>query len=184
MHDIGVGSMAGIKVVGDDLGLDALVKELSKRSHLEIGVDTSLDPKAALKAIVNEFGYDSPGIPVTPQMRKWFAAQGFPLKKTTKYIKIPARPFISAGIYENLDEIWQFLDVQIDLVHRRKTTVKRAMHLTGAFIVKRIQDYMDENNSKENHPMTVANKGHANPLIGTGDLRDAITFEVVGGRKK
>lgn len=185
MKDTESGSMAGIKIIGEaDMGLDSLIKEMSKRTHLEIGVDESVDPEAAVKAIVNEFGYDSPGIPVTPKMRKWFAAQGYPLKATTQYIKIPARPFISKGIYDNLEDIWELIDRQTELIHNRKATVKSSMNLVGAFIVRKIQEYIERNDAKENHPMTSNRKGHDHPLIGHGGLKKSITYVVKGGRQK
>ena len=38
---------------------------------------------------------------VTPAMRGWFMAQGFPLKKDTVAINIPARPFMGPVIRDN-----------------------------------------------------------------------------------
>lgn len=173
-----------IKVVGDaTLGLNALIEELSNTQRLEIGILEKTSPENLMKAIVNEFGYDTPGIPVTPELRKWFAFKGYPLKKSTRYIKIPARPFISAGIYENLEEIWDTLDELNVAVHDQKITVRQALNRLGALIVFKIQKYMDEGSFKENHPLTVQEKGHTNPLIGHGGLRNSIGYSVKGWKK-
>lgn len=173
-----------IKILEDStLGLEELVKDLDKTMTLEIGIDASTNPQDIMKAIINEYGYDSPGIPVTPAMRRWFAAQGFPLKASTRYIKIPARPFISKGIYDNLDEIWRMLDDLIELVRAGKIRVPMAFNILGAFIVEKIQGYIDVNSAKANHPLTVQRKGFNHPLLNTGSLRDSVTYNVRKGGK-
>lgn len=48
-------------------------------------------------------------IPVTDKMRKWFAAKGKPLRKTTAAIIVPARPIFNPSIRElddRLDEVF------------------------------------------------------------------------------
>lgn len=48
-------------------------------------------------------------IPVTDKMRGWFAARGFPLRKTTAAIIIPARPVFGpsiATLEEKVDEVF------------------------------------------------------------------------------
>lgn len=174
-----------IRVVGDaTLGLNDLLEDLKGTQTLEIGILEKTSPENLMKAIINEFGYDSPGIPVTPELRAWFAYKGFPLKKTTRYIKIPARPFISAGIYENLEEIWDTVDELTDMVHAGKLTTRQALNRAGALIVHKIQLYMETGKHKANHPLTVQEKGHANPLIDTGDLKNSIGYTVKGWKKK
>lgn len=181
--DTGDGNMK-MKILEDStLGLEEIVKELDHKMTLDVGIDASADPKSIMKAIVNEYGYDSPGIPVTQAMRKWFAAQGFPLKASTRYIKIPARPFISKGIYDNLDEIWSTLDDLIKLVQEGKLRTPVAFNILGAFIVEKIQGYIDVNDAKANHPLTVQRKGFNNPLTNTGSLRDSIAYKVNKGGK-
>lgn len=44
-------------------------------------------------------------VPVTSRMRKWFAAQGKPLRRTTTYLKIPPRPIFDPVIGEFEEEI-------------------------------------------------------------------------------
>lgn len=178
------GGNVGIKIVGDSMmGLDKLLRDVSQDITLEIGIAADADPKTIMKAVINEYGYDSPGIYVTPAMRRWFAAQGYPLKKSTAHIKIPARPFISAGIYDNLEEIWGKMDSFVDLIHLGKMTPREALDTLGGFIVMKIQEYMLRNKTKENHPLTIDRKGHAKPLIGTGDLRNSVTYGIKGGTK-
>lgn len=178
------GGNVGIKIVGDSMmGLDTLLKDVSQNITLEIGIAADADPETIMKAVINEYGYDSPGIFVTPAMRRWFAAQGYPLKRSTTYIKIPARPFISAGIYDNLEDIWEKMDTFVDEIHAGVITPREALDILGGFIVVKIQEYMLHNKTKENHPLTIERKGHTKPLIGVGSLRDSIAYDVKGGKK-
>lgn len=176
----------GIKLVGDSLrDFTELVKDMGSSKILEVGISENAPPETIMKAIVNEFGYDSPGIPVTDAMRKWFAARGFPISAGTQYIKIPARPFISKGIDENLVEIWDMMDDLIQMVNDGKMNMKTALGILGAFTVQKIQEYMDKNESVPNHPLTIEQKGHSHPLLGeTGSLRRSLTWDVRGGDKK
>lgn len=174
-----------ITAVGDaTLGLDDLLEDLRGIQKLDIGIAANTSPENIMKAIINEYGYDSPGIPVTPDLRKWFAVKGFPLKKSTRYIKIPARPFISAGIYEYLAEIWETMDELTDQVHMRKITTRQALNRMGAFIVHKIQQYMESGSHKANHPLTVKEKGHPNPLMDTGELIESLGYSVRGWKNK
>ncbi len=174
-----------IKVVGDaTLGLNDLLEDLRGTLTLDIGIAANASPENIMKAIINEFGYDSPGIPVTSDLRKWFALKGYPLKKSTRYIKIPARPFISAGIYEYIVEIWETMDELTEQVHMRKLTRRQAMNRIGAFVVSKVQQYMESGSHKANHPLTVQEKGHPNPLMDTGELVNSLGYSVKGWKKK
>lgn len=55
---------------------------------------------AATRAAVHENGAH---IPVSDKMRVFFAAQGFPLRKDTRFVRIPARPWLKPAEKE-LDE--------------------------------------------------------------------------------
>lgn len=179
------GDVMGIKIINEAAtDLSDLIAEASKKYSIEFGVREDAGPKNIMKAIVNEFGYDSPGIPVTDAMRKWMAYKGYPLKASTQYIKIPARPFISKGIEENLDEIFDMMDVLTEQVNAKKSYkskgfLKKEMDAIGKLVIKQIQEYMDSNSSKANHPLTVEGKGHSNPLVGTGELRDALGYDII-----
>lgn len=52
-------------------------------------------------------------IKVTEKMRRFFFAAGFGMKKSTKYIKIPARPTIEPEYKENMDYIPQYMAKKI-----------------------------------------------------------------------
>ena len=47
---------------------------------------------------------------VTSKMRNWFAAQGKPLKKTTMYLRIPARPVFAPAAAEVDDQIMKVVN--------------------------------------------------------------------------
>jgi hypothetical protein len=77
--------------------------------------ETGRDMEAMAR--VTEGGAD---IMVTDKMRRWFAAKGRPLRKTTVVIKIPPRPVFNPSvgfIEENIDEIFgEVLDRLVELV--------------------------------------------------------------------
>lgn len=173
-----------IKTVGDaTFGLDYLLEEMRGTQTVDIGISAHASPENIMKAIINEFGYDNPGIPVTPELRRWFAFKGYPLKKSTQYIKIPARPFISAGIYEYLVEIWETMDELTEQVHAGELTTRQAMNRIGAFVVRKVQQYMESGSHKANHPLTASEKGHPNPLMDTGELANSLGYSVRGWKK-
>lgn len=66
-------------------------------------------PEDSQKVLSNEFGAT---IPVTPAMRSWFAGQGYPLKGSTRFIRIPARPFVRPGVENALasSEVGELFD--------------------------------------------------------------------------
>lgn len=55
-------------------------------------------------------------IPVTNRMRKWFAAQGMPLKSTTAALKIPPRPIFNPVLGEVDSIVDSVLDKYFDRV--------------------------------------------------------------------
>jgi hypothetical protein len=55
-------------------------------------------------------------VPVTQRMRKWFAAQGKPLKRTTVALKIPPRPIFDPVLGELEDKIDEVVNRYMDQI--------------------------------------------------------------------
>jgi hypothetical protein len=51
---------------------------------------------------------------VTEKLRGWMAAQGFPLRKTTMYIRVPPRPVMGVAADEVEDEFGELVDMAVD----------------------------------------------------------------------
>ena len=62
------------------------------------------------KASIHEYGVI---IPVTDKMRAYMAAMGFPLRQTTEFIKIPARPFMGPSFDQLMQELPEIEDMHL-----------------------------------------------------------------------
>lgn len=87
--------------------IDAVVVVQDQES-VAVGVN---DPVQARKAFVHERGAT---IAVTDRMRNYLASRGFVLKRTTRFLVIPARPNFSRALGEKLPEIAEIVTLAIE----------------------------------------------------------------------
>lgn len=186
--------------------LKKLEKALKKKGSVKIGLlankpgengskgSDSISPNIDLAGLgaVQEFGAT---INVTDKMRGWFwFNEG--IHKSNKPIEIPARPFLS-NIFSN--SLWRDYimnaanitgDTNFDSAYAdyklldNPDFIKDLCTVIGAKTVEVIQ--MEFSTSgfgkwEPNSEFTIKRKGSAMPLIDTGKLRGAITYEVEGG---
>ena len=123
---------------------------------------------------IHEYGCK---IPVTDKMRKYLAAQGLHLKKSTKYITIPERSFLRAGHDQYADEVVKNCEMAIGQVIDGKMSIDTWLDAYGQMLADKIKLYMRDLKSPPNHPYTIEQKGSSNPLIDTGNLVESITWE-------
>lgn len=126
-------------------------------------------------ASIHEYGCI---IEVTPKMRKYLAATGLHLKKTTTHITIPERAFLRNGYDENKNAV---IDIAEDLlvdVLGGTMSADQLFEAIGLEMKSRIQDYARDLNNPPNHPYTVDRKGSSNPLVDSGDMIGAISYKV------
>jgi hypothetical protein len=150
--------------------------EKLKRKTIRAGILEKEDSQILMIANVNEYGVN---ITVTPKMRGWFAAQGFPLSPQKDEIKIPERPFIRGSFDNNLFRIVEFGRRDIIKVFNLTMSVDVYFKRLGLYCVSLVKKYMTDSRDIENSGMTIALKGSDNPLIDTGRLRASITYEVI-----
>jgi len=110
-------------------------------------------------------------------MRVFLHAQGFHLKDSTKYIRIPERSFLRNGHDENTDKVMKQTERAISQVIDGKMSVDDMLDLCGEQFATAIKTYMRNLSGPGNHPYTVDRKGSGNPLIDTGGLVESITWE-------
>lgn len=143
---------------------DNITKDLKNMQHqfknttITVGIDEGAPQKTKTAAYIQEFGFTSPGIPVTPAMRRWFAFRGTPLRAETKYIKIPARPFISGGISKFRANILGKSGSLMKEVYAGKITMDTAADNLGQFIVAKIKDYRAILKAGDRHPITMQDR--------------------------
>ncbi|MCK5601213.1 hypothetical protein KAR91_05070 [Candidatus Pacearchaeota archaeon] len=167
-----------------DFGMENYLAQLDKDlSYVDVGVigeqaskKTDGGLSMAQLATIQEFGVV---INVTKKMRGFLSANGLPLKKDTKEIVIPSRPYMRQTFDEQIPELDKRANELLDQVVSGKITKKKALSELGQTHQNQIQSNMaTKGKFKENHPFTVERKKSSQPLIDTGRLRQSISHEV------
>lgn len=147
--------------------------QLLNGTGVEVGV---LKGEHAWLAAIHEYGLD---IAVTPKMRKFLAANGLYLKKSTTHIHIPERAFLRTGYDQNRDAVLKKASVLLADVAAGKMSAQACYEGVGLELASKIRDYAVELKDPPNHPFTKEQKGSSNPLVGpSGDMIGGITWRV------
>lgn len=91
---------------------------------------------------------------------------------------IPARPFVLNAIRKNKKKYLQALKTSAGKLVRGETTLDTVMTKLGIVAQGDIQDEITSLRNPPNSKVTIALKGSSNPLIDTGEMRGAVTYEV------
>ena len=157
-----------------------LVRELQYlASHqVEIGIfaDASRDGAVPMLVIAaaNEFGAKIP--------KRQARFEDLDGENPEKWVIIPERSYLRAWFDENVDVLQATMERLIGQVVEGKISGRAALETIGGYVVTHVQAYMVELKTPPNAPSTIARKGSSNPLIDTGQLKDAITWRVVGAK--
>ncbi len=152
----------------DEEKLDGVLRHLyAANKSLKVGIlegaqTTSEGPSIAEIAYWNEFGTHS--------------------KKDN--IHIPARPFFRNAISNNTDTWAESIRSQLKFMGvTDKNIVEKVLKKTGQLMRSDIQQSISKGGFVPNHPYTIKMKGgRSTPLVDTGDMRNAINFEVSNSR--
>ena len=121
-------------------------------------------------------------IRVTPKMRNYLAFKGLHLKKDTKFINIPARPFIDPATEKAETSVMELLERAISgAIDRQQLpggSGSAVWNRVGLVVTRMIQNEMVALRDPPNHPFTIAMKGSDNPLIDHGHLLRSVIHEV------
>lgn len=134
------------------------------------------DGQMGMIASVQEYGIK---ITVTPKMRGFLAHKGLHLKKSTTHITIPERSFIRAGWDANENDFLDQAEQHIKDAIVGGVSVSAVIDAMGQEARDYIREYARDLKSPANHPFTIDQKGSSNPLVDTGGLIGAITYEVI-----
>jgi hypothetical protein len=164
-------------VIKDTNNIDKVMRNLKQLGgkQIKVGLFGSDSSELVMIGAVHEYGVE---IPVTEKMRAWFAANGYPLKKETKVIKIPERSWLRSGYDENIDKIARKIEEMVPDVIEGNVNPKLFMDAIGMEFAGLIQKKMRDLKNPPNSQMTIERKGSANPLIDTGRLVGAIRHEI------
>lgn len=126
-------------------------------------------------AAIHEYGCR---IKVTDKMRAYLHSRGLHLKKSTTEIVIPERSFLRAGFDANHEHVLEEVEQTLPLVLDGSMSIKKYGELIGVVLSSAIKDFARDLKDPPNHPFTIKEKGSSNPLVDTGDMIGALTFEV------
>jgi len=124
-------------------------------------------------AAANEFGRRS---------RNARRGSGTSMTRTRRVGHHPERSYLRAWFDENVDVLQATMERLIGQVVEGKISGRAALETIGGYVVTHVQAYMVDLKTPPNAPSTIARKGSSNPLIDTGQLKDAITWRVVGAK--
>lgn len=144
------------RVITVDKGMNKILAEvISMRGivRVEVGI---FDPEIAEYAAYNEYGTEH----------------------------IPARPFMAQTTDRNGKELIGYKTSLASMVLGGQLTMRRALYLIGVRYAGRMRQTIRDSPSwaEPNHPLTIARKGSAHPLIDTGAMIHAITYKIHGAK--
>lgn len=124
---------------------------------------------------IHEYGCK---ILVTDKMRAYLHSQGLHLKADTRYITIPERAFLRNGFDTNKDDVMKDAEQVLPSVLDGSLSTDEFLKMVGMILSSEIKDFAQQLDSPPLHPFTVKRKGSTNPLVDTGGMIGAITYEV------
>lgn len=161
------------KVVKDDL--PKMEKSLNFLSNKKVNVGYLEASEQAWLAGIHEYGCT---IIVTPAMRAWLHAHGLHLKPTTTTIVIPERSFLRTGFDTYHEDVVKQAEKALSksLIDG---DIEKVLDAIGLLLRDKIVDYAIDLKTPPKHPFSLQmNPGKTNPLIISGDMVDAISYEV------
>lgn len=124
---------------------------------------------------IHEYGCK---IKVTDKMRAYLHGQGLHLKGSTEHITIPERAFLRNGYDGSKEEVLGNTEAVLREVLAGDIPPELLLRQVGEWMASHIRDYAVGFDSPPNHPFTVDRKGSSNPLVDTGDMVNAVSYEV------
>lgn len=92
---------------------------------------------------------------------------------------IPSRPFIRSWVDNNQPQINRMLESAFNSVASGKRTAEDALKRVGEFAASGIKKNIATGDFVPDSAATVKRKGSSRPLIDTGTMRNAVSYEVV-----
>ena len=148
------------KIIDRDFGYRKLLQELTKRIGKHVVVGFTADA-----------GNYPDGTPVTDVAAiHEFGAPG---------AGIPERSFLRSTMDQNVEKYAKALERALtDIADGKGDDVERVLAQLGAKAEGDIKLKIRNLRTPPNAPSTIRQKGSSNPLIDTGQMRQAVTFEV------
>lgn len=91
---------------------------------------------------------------------------------------IPSRPFIRSWVDNNKEQINKMMDSAFNHIVSGQWTAEDAMKRIGEFGASGIRKNIAKGSFEPNAESTIKRKGSSRPLIDSGDMRRAVSYEV------
>ena len=169
------------------VSLDDISRKLKEIGNRRIKVgwfkEATYDGKTpvAQVALWNEYGHTAN---VTPKMRGWFSAQGIHLRKDTKQINVPPRPFLRPCCDENRGKWKQEMGNGVQAVLEGNVSAGQMTEMIGGMVAGDLQESISKVRTPPLSTATVMlrnnRKGQASdqPLNDTGYMIATVTYKV------
>lgn len=161
--------------IKDKNNIPKLKKKLKEAGKKMIRVGILGDAQLALVGASNEFGAR---IPISPGMRRLFAAKGFPIRKETTEFILPERSWLRTS-FDDKTNIKKYTDVA-KAIYDINTPLQKTLDAIGLFMVGAVQKRIRSNIKPANHPFTTQEKGgKSKTLINSARLIQGVTHKIV-----
>ena len=164
-----------VKITTKKNDLPKMEKYATALNNRNVNVGYLDGGEQAWLAGIHEYGCR---IEVTPKMRAWLHHNGLHLKKSTTHIVIPERSFLRSGFDQNHEKVIKTCEKALSksLVDGN---VEMVLDSIGLILRDKIVDYGINLKTPKKHPFTLQrNPGKTNPLVVSGDMLQALTYEV------
>lgn len=165
---------AAVQDVNELPNIERELKALAK-TRLSVGF-VNVDEKLNMIATVQEYGAR---IPVTPKVRAFFMARGYPLRADTTEIIIPERAPIRNSFDDPnmLKAVGEELQDAFADILEGKGTARQAATRVGNAAASVVRTKVKSSLPPKNHPMTLENKAGTTTLIASGELLRSVGWE-------
>lgn len=164
-----------VKTTVDVKKLEKAFAALETLNGRKVNIGMPSGSKQAQIAAVHEWGL---AITVTDKMRRWFIAQGHPLKPSRTQIIIPERSFFRAGMADKGTDVAKKYTKLVAEVIKGTLSAEQFLNGLGLEISTVIKEYARSLSSPVNSEFTIERKGSANPLVDSGEMIRAINYKV------
>lgn len=151
--------------------LEKIARAISgKDRNVAVGFPKSKSTASNIeKAIWNEFG--------TTHGFRGALADGFSMSSTYK-VGIPERPFMRNTMRSNKSKYKQFLKKMAEGILDGTVDLETSLNRLGILVQGDVQKEITSLKTPPNAPSTIKKKKSSNPLIDTGAMRQAVTWEL------
>jgi hypothetical protein len=171
------------RVVEKDHGWARLKRELpeAEGAHVKIGLPTKVgkQPKRVESKDGTAAKVDKK---LTLALVGWWNEFGTRDKEGNQLI--PPRSFLRSTHDENLRKVKRMKRILILKILDGRMTIKEALDIIGIYMVGQVQAKINNLRTPPNAESTKRQKGSDNPLVDIGQLKQAITHEVVVPKRK